>query len=252
MRLSYCWRCLTCKVPEATLTKADGGVCYCGTGYVREFSPTVACGVCAPNDCVCSGLKGTPCLKPEHQEFVTFVSAGYNLPLASPTNGAWCFGSSIPASAREISEVEAVIGPITRDGSGNLQPTQEECFELLRAQWSFISDWFQLLFPNYSPPASATAEEKYATEMGLRIWILRFGGSNMFTQPAWRLLVAAFNAPSAQWSNYLSWASGYSTDGEIIMPYPAALQSALKERDIALISRFSTVCGAADCNLKLQ
>ena len=156
----------------------------------------------------------------------------------------------MPASAREISEVEAVIGPITRDGSGNLQPTQEECLELLRAQWSFLSDWFKVLFPSYSPPASATAEEKYATEMGLRIWILRFGGNNMFTQAEWGLLVAAFNAPSAQWSNYLAWATGYSVDGKIMRIYPAALQSALTERDIALVSRFSTVCGTAGCDLK--
>ena len=102
--------CLTCKV--ASLTKADGGVCYSGTGYVQEFNSTVSCGACAPNDCVCSGLKSTACLKPEHQVFVAFAT-GYNLYLASPVNGAWCFGSPMPASARKSSEVETVIGPIT-------------------------------------------------------------------------------------------------------------------------------------------
>ena len=74
---------------------------------MQEFNSTVSCGACAPNDCVCSGLKGTACLKPEHQAFVAFAT-GYNLPLASPVNGAWCFGSPMPASARKISEEETV------------------------------------------------------------------------------------------------------------------------------------------------
>ena len=177
--------CLTCKVPEASVTKAGGGVCYCGSGYVREFNPTTSCRACAQYDCVCSGLKGTPCLGPELQDFVTFA-AGYGLPLVTPGNGAWCFGSSMPVSARQISEVEAVIGPISRDGSGNLQPSPE-CYDLLRAQWTFIDDWFKLLFSRFSAPAAATAAEIYNTKGGLRLWIFRFGGSSMYIKSEWAL-----------------------------------------------------------------
>lgn len=244
--------CLTCKVAEASLTKADGGMCYCGIGYVREFSPTTSCGTCAPNDCVCSGLKGTPCLQPELRDFVLFARTVYSLPLASPVNGAWCFASPKPASKRATSEVEAAIGPITRDGNGNVQPTQEECIELLRVQWPFVDYWFKLLFPGYSPPAEATEEDKYAMEMGLRIWILRFGGSIMFTNTDWSMIVAAFNAPATEWSNYLAWTDGYSTNAELPRIYPTALLASLSDRDLWMFNHFSTVCGSAGCKLKTQ
>ena len=244
--------CLTCKVTEASLTKADGGVCFCGSGFVREYSPTVQCGKCAEYDCVCSGQKGTSCLNLELQAFVAFARTEYNLPMASPTNGAWCFGSPMPISIRQIKDVEAVIGPISRDLSGNLNPTNEECYELLRAQWPFISYWFGLIFPSFSPPAAATTQEIYNTAMGLRVWIFRFGGNNMFTKPAWGPLVAAFNAPGTQWINYLAWTDGYSTDGKTALVYPAELQALLNARDKAIISHFSTVCGTAGCALKTQ
>jgi hypothetical protein len=158
----------------------------------------------------------------------------------------------MPASVRQIQEVEAVIGPISRDGGGNLQPTEEECYELLRVQWPFITDWFGMIFPNFSPPATATTDEKYATEMGLRFWILRFGGSKMFTKSAWGPLRTAFNAPGTQWSNYLAWADGYSTNGKTVLTYPTELQALLSERDKAIISHFSTVCETAGCGLKTQ
>ena len=242
--------CLTCKVPEASVTKAGGGVCYCGSGYVREFNPTTSCRACAQYDCVCSGLKGTPCLGPELQDFVTFA-AGYGLPLVTPGNGAWCFGSSMPVSARQISEVEAVIGPISRDGSGNLQPSPE-CYDLLRAQWTFIDDWFKLLFSRFSAPAAATAAEIYNTKGGLRLWIFRFGGSSMYTKSEWGPIRAAFNTPGAQLSDYLAWADGYSIDRKTVLNYPNSLKLALKEQDKALFNRFSTVCREVACKLKTQ
>jgi hypothetical protein len=53
---------------------------------------------------------------------------------------------------------EAVIGPISKDEDENLHPTNG-------------SDVIELLFPNYSPLASAIAEEKHTPSR----WAFTYG-----------------------------------------------------------------------------
>lgn len=85
--------------------------------------------------------------------------------------------------------------------------------------------WFDEVFPGFTGPAGASAEDLFAIKSLLYVWILHFGASVMM-QSDWDDLKSALLA--SDWSNYLAWVGstpGYLTDGTSasVKPFPAQL-----------------------------
>jgi hypothetical protein len=148
------------------------------------------------------------------------------------------------------------MGPIAKDGDGNLQPTEAQCAELLNANWPFAEYWLTTIFPNYNPPTANLALNLHKNI--LRLWIQQFHPSILVNDPNWKPLIDAINAPAANWANYLSWGGvtpGYTLDGGTTLRlFPPQLQAFLEEtcstvgcNDVNLLNAGSIVCFNPGC-----
>jgi hypothetical protein len=115
-----------------------------------------------------------------------------------------------------------------------------------------IGYWFTDIFSTFSPPSAASDAEKLQIKTTLQLWILQFSPASLKQDPDWEPLVAAFNDESADWGNYLGWATsprGYTLDGVETLRFPAALDAWLgvEMRDLVALNVKSTVCDSLAC-----
>jgi hypothetical protein len=96
-----------------------------------------------------------------------------------------------------------VIGAISLNGQGLQRPTIDQCFELLTAEWPFVTYWFGEIFPNFKPPGFAMSSEIDMLKSVLFLWILQYGPSEIKNDPLWQDIVTTFNNASLDWSRLL-------------------------------------------------
>ena len=166
--------------------------------------------------------------------------------MTSPSSTA-IYGSKRPTTPRAIAELESTTGPITKDAAG-LNPSDEECYELLRAEWPLVTYWYNLLFPHFAAPASASQEEAYMIKAQIWLWILRYSGTVMNTDPLWAPIIEAFNAPASKWGKYLAWngsTPGFTIDGKTVRAFPSGLAESLGNIELRMFNSFSSLCDIA-------
>ena len=117
--------------------------------------------------------------------------------LLTQANGLICYRQPVPTVACD--SLTGLVGTITSD-TGGLHPTLAQCYQLLQAQWFYVTNWLADIFPHFTPPA-ATATEVYAVKTVLWLWILQFGPSELKTDPLWQGLVQVFNSVSLDWED---------------------------------------------------
>ena len=248
--------CYTCKVSTADLEVSNGsdrGRCVCGAGYRMFNSPT------QESDCVacvgCSTCTATGQCFVSEEAYKAITSAKLvGLPTSTPGTICYRLPTEFPDCDHNV--LEDIMGPIAKDAGGNLQPTEAQCAELLNTNWPFVEYWMNIIFPNYNPP---TTYLSLSLQKGiLRLWIQQFHPSLLVNDPDWAPLIAAINAPAANWANYLSWggaAPGYSIDGGVTLKlFPPKLQAFLAAtcptvgcNDVNLLMAGSTVCFNPSC-----
>ncbi len=189
----------------------------------------------------------------EQAAFANHAAAAYSLPLIDETNGLICYRQ--PAPDLTCDPLTPVLGVLDSDADG-LHPTPDQCYDLLKAQWPFVTYWFGEIFPNFDPPDTATDDEKNMLKTVLRLWILQYGPSEIKANPLWQGIVTTFNNASLDWTRLLAWSGvlkGYSPDGTATASFPTALETSLTQAspEMKLFNHFSTLCASA-CSLGAQ
>ena len=260
-------KCQSC-ADKTALETEDGTVCLCHV-FSTGLNYQSKCGSipCAGNCQYCVGTSSEECmLSQEQADFVVYVKSAFSLPLATETTDhLLCFNqprltwdtsgcASDPLQA-------AVTGTITGYNSGTgATPTQSQCYELLSRQWFWLIDWFDTLFPNFTGPAGASADDNLAIKSAIYLWILNFGPSEM-SEDDWTELKGVLTNASSDWSKFLGWVGEspkYVTAGTSIeaKSYPTVLEAWLKSdsgcggttagcADLAVFNLKSTLCASA-------
>jgi hypothetical protein len=175
------------------------------------------------------------------------------LPLSVETDGLICYNEPVPDLTCD--PLTPVLGDLHRDSDG-LHPNTDQCFKLLKAEWPYVMYWFHEIFPDFTPPDPSSDQEKYMLKTVLWLWILRYGASEIKSDPLWQDIVATFNSASLDWAKLLAWAGdiiGYSPDGVNTLTFPAVLETSLTQTspEMQLFNHFSTLCNS-QCSLGVQ
>lgn len=178
-------KCTSCAIATATLSVLSGGTCSCGSGYVPQSPAISACVECHSGCPYCVDDTEAGCMGSKDQAiFATNLATSFQLPLLNQANGLICYRQPVPDL--NCNPLAIITGEIASDGDG-LHFTLAQCYELLEIQWPFVSSWFGILFPNFTPPPSATEAEIYALKTVLQVWILQFGPSTLTFE--WQLSI---------------------------------------------------------------
>lgn len=191
----------------------------------------------------------------EQADFVKYVATAYSLPLLiESASHFFCFFEPKPTLDCTPDPIETLIGPIT-DYATVAKPTKHQCYNLLTAQWPFLTHWFDQLFPNFVGPQGATVDELLKIRSVLYLWILRFGPSEV---NSWTDIKNMVKAQASEWANYMAWIEttpGISLQSSIPpTPFPADLLAWLSAscsgvtvgcKDLDVFNLKSIVCDAA-------
>jgi len=212
---------------------------------VAETSPTTECVPCINGSSYC--LSGADTYSWKSAEAFQFAvaanSLGDSLPYLTTTHELLCYRINvIDVNDCTISALNGVDGIFV-----NGQPTPNQCYAILTAEWPYVEHWFTTLFPNFAAPAGASTANAAKVKTVLQLWILQFDPYFMQTDPAWVQLIAVFNSVSTPWTTLLAWTHPtpkYSTTGSNILEFPTELSAwlTLKPADKAAFNTFSTVC----------
>lgn len=186
------------------------------------------------------------CIGSDELTAVAALFALSDMPLLDETNGLICYRQPVPIL--NCDPLSKITGPIASNGAG-LQPTGEQCCELLEAQWPMAKLWFGSIFPDFTPPTSATEIEAFQLKAVWLALILQFGPSTLLNEASWQELVGVFNKASLVWEQLLGWTSGYLADGSL-HSYPVALVPTPLE--LSLFNRFSEICNSPGCGYQTQ
>lgn len=225
--------CTSCSADETTLSSHKAvGECFCKAGYVPQTGvPATNCQLCAPVGCpYCIGASEAECMSPEQANFV-YSAKLKSLPIQTmTTDSRICFNDILPTLECTPSMIEAVTGSAMtypEPGVAKLSPLQ--CYSLLTAHWPHVTYAFNLLFPDFVGPGNLLDTVLRDIKMLLVTFILQFGHQEMST---WTDLKAAWNAPEANWKNYMAWLGptpGYSLDAGLNKKdFPSTLLSWLQ------------------------
>lgn len=173
--------CRSCKANGATLPPNNGlGQCACRTGFLYANSPTAPCIPCAPGGCpYCIGTDPSECMSPDEAEFVQFTREYLSLPMLEESRGLVCFRQSMLTHDCVPDAIEQITGPILDYGTGAAKPTKHQCYHMLKANWPFVTYWFNKLFPGFVGPRDSTSLELLSIRAVVYLWILQFGASVM-------------------------------------------------------------------------
>lgn len=246
-------QCTSCAITEATLSNPTGGTCYCGNGYVYQSPATSACAACSSGCSYCIDSREVTCMDSKDLlNFALNLASSYNLPLEGQVNGLICYRRPVPVGD---CDPFAAINVIIESTVNGLQPTPDQCYELLKADWPSLAFQFGEIFPRFTlpnPSTTATETEVYMMKTVLWLWILQYGSSVMTHDSLWQDLVAVFNNESLDWKGLLAWGGenpGYLAGGSI-GSFPAGLTPTSPE--LELFNHFSEVCGTSGCGYTTQ
>ena len=245
--------CRACADIHSGLPLHSGlGACVCKAGFTPKTSPT-------PSDaCVnCVGSEAQ-CMTQEQADFINHVADTYSLPCLMETpNHRICYYNALPTCDCTPNPIEFVIGTITDEETGLARPTTGQCYELLKAQWPFITYWFRTLFPDFVGPADATDADILAIKSVLYLWIQHFGPAEI---EQWADIRSAVNGNAPDWANYMAWVDtspGFSLDsGTSVLAFPTDLLNWLQAscsqgtvlcNELTLFNLKSTVCQTSAC-----
>lgn len=257
-----CSSCITnlnlCDSCTAGATKSeDGGYCVCDevtdwnkNAYFQACTEPSLCHASCTH-CASPSLEG--CMSEEQALFANHVATTYSLPITLANSGLFCYRQ--PITHPSCDPLIEIVGAIDKETDG-LHPTADQCYELLKAEWLFLTYWFNEFFLDFTPLPAATPEEVTMLKAVLRLWILQYGPHAMSTDPLWRSLTSVFNSSALGWLRLLAWAgatAGYSADGSTTATFPAALEDSLTETspELELFNHFSTLCDF-ECSLGAQ
>ena len=227
---------------------------------MSKTNPTLAdlC-VCSSKSCFyCTGSTDPNCLSSEVAKFVDHVFAAYSLPLTTEDSvNNICYRYQLPTAACTKTFIEGITGVISGYGTPAVLFTPQQCYKLLKEQWTPTSYWFTTLFPTFTRPTGATDTELTTIKSILHLWILQFGSAEVGT---WTDIKAAANGAAGNWQNYIGWidiAPGFSLDaGATRKDFPATLLAWLTTycnnssficKELALFNLKSTVCANPAC-----
>lgn len=88
----------------------------------------------------------------------THLATLYSLPLSVETDGLICYNEPVPDLTCD--PLTPMLGDLHPDSDG-LHPTTDQCFKLLKAEWPYVTHWFQDIFPDFTPPNPSSDQEKY-------------------------------------------------------------------------------------------
>ena len=272
--------CDGCKDAEASMS-ADNLFCSCSGqyGYAAADNNHQSCASCdngcatcesaaTSNDCQsclfkyhkgpCVGVSCT-CLESSNEEMFVEFAKTHGLPYTDETNSMICYRQPVPTI--DCDPLPGVVtGTITEDGDG-LHPTQAQCDELLRANWPWVTYWFDQLFGDMTLPQSATAEDTVLVTNTIYSLILKQGPATLNRDQSWKDFVGVFNQASPPWATLLGWPSsadgtttpaGYTIDGSTKLPLPTGLTLTSTSLTLILLNHFSEVCDNTLCLLPAQ
>jgi len=133
-----------------------------------------------------------------------------------------------------------------------LHPTSKQCYEVLKAQWPAVIQWYGKLFPHFTPPYTTTDPEVYALKIVLWLWIIHFSASVLSYNSQWQGLVAFFNSASLNWSQLLAWGGdspSYLACGRV---HSLLAGFSPSDMELALFNRLSTICMVSGCGFSAQ
>lgn len=160
----------TCYIPYATLSNPTGDTCDCPNGYVPDPSPIINCVSCspkavptalAPGQAIAWIAKIWSCCHQCRFLLQPAPTPRSQRPLLLPSEG------SCP-DCNPFSDITDIRG---------LHPTSKQCYEVLKAQWPAVIQWYGKLFPHFTPPYTTTDPEVYALKIVLWLWIIHFSAS---------------------------------------------------------------------------
>lgn len=178
-------------------------------------------------------------MSPEQGRFLSLLNNLYSLPRTTETaDHRICFNDKLPISRCTPNPIESVIGTtILYTDEGAAQPTLFQCYKFLTANWPYITNTFNKLFPEFTGPDNLDSMTLNNVKFFLYSIILEIGYAEM---NKWTDLKAAWNAPGVNWKNYIAWMSatpGYSLDGGLTK----------KEFPSLYLARLITNCGSNYC-----
>ena len=261
---SHCGSCWLASNPNQCLTctgETGGGNVAPGSCTCEGWTKPSLAGGCCTGCSSCYGPNSNQCLTPEQHDVVTKLAEIGSLPLSSArTDQLMCFRQRQPTITCTSDPVEAVIGAITGD-----TPASYQCLKLLVSVWPYLTHWFDQLFPSYSDPSSATADDLLTIKSVIFVWILQFGASEM-SRDTWDPLKTALGT-GGDWTSYLAWAGTdpkFSLDGSVTpLDFPTVLSDWIKNTagcnqapagcmDLLPFNTLSTACDTAVCGHKTQ
>ena len=227
-------KCHTCALGHTTLAPYNAiGYCQCRDGFVPDNFPTAACIPCAPAGCpICIGSDESQCMSQEQADFATSLLIGeLRLPLLTESaDNLICYRTPLPTAGCTPDPIESVTGTII-DYETVAKPTDIQCFNLLTAEWPFVTYWFDQLFPTFTGPVPNTHFYMAYLKTALQIWILHFGPAEMNT---WTDIKEAMNDAGENWKNHMAWidsSPGFSLDaGTTVKAFPAKLLAWLQSK----------------------
>ena len=263
---NFKYSCHTCSIAGATLPPYISiGGCECRAGYVPDDAPTAACIHCAPAGCpYCIGSDESECMSQEQADFAkNLITAALALPLLTESaDNLICYRTPLLTAGCTPDPIEAVTGTII-DYETVAKPTVYQCYELLKAEWPFITYWFDQLFPTFTGPVPNSYANMLFIKTTLQIWILHFGPAEMNT---WTDIKAVMNDAGENWKNHMAWIDsnpGFSMDaGTTVKAFPAKLLAWLQSSCssttascfelMATFSMWSGVCADASCSSSVK
>ena len=252
--------CESCVLGGTVLNPYDGSrTCECGPGYVPEMAPTSGCKPCAPAGCPnCIGSDEAQCMSPEMGEF---IKSNVYPPITTETDNRICYRTALPTSGCTPDPIETVTGPIENYAT-EAKPSTLQCYRLLKAEWPWLTHWFNKLFPSFTGPKPSNYFSRTIVKTVLHQWILQFGPTEMNT---WTDFKEAMNGAGENWKNYFAWLEGtpgFSLNAGLTeKAFPAGLltwlQSSCTDTTNCmelyyLINSCSTVCDNSQCSSKVK
>ena len=261
-----CWRsgdpnqCRTCPNYGYSSVGTLVGSCQCTGPYVLGPKQSVSskCTPCFTGCSQCFGTTRDDCVTQEQLDFmsrvryVQFEGKFFTLDEYLGVPGLSCF-------RQRFVDLYQGVCDSSNPGYG-YSPESIECKRLLVSVWPSVTYWFGRLFPGFTGPSTATADQIQVIKDTLYMWILQFGPSEML-RPEWADIKNALTA--SDWSMYLAWANGgtpgYVTDGAtstIKKKFPSVLNDMILRswwnRDMFIFNIKSTACDQAPCRIQAE
>jgi len=143
-------KCTACAAGAVATMTSDSYFCTCNSPtnweLVNHFE--FCCDPSCPL-CVDSSVAG--CMTDKRQvAFLNGLAYDLNLLMLDECEGFFCFYHHIPIPS--CNPLTSLVGTIASDENG-MHPTWDQCMEVFKLSWPFVTYWFGELFPDFTPPS---------------------------------------------------------------------------------------------------